>query len=300
MLNEVLAQKSISTLSSSQCRTSPTPRIGTASTCLDGKVYLFSGRGGVAMTAVEENGSLWAFDCSPSMTSSAPEWTYISPRDANASYPAGRSYHALTNDGSNMIYLHSGCPAKGRLSDLWSFDISTRIWTELPPAPGPGRGGSSIAMSGGLLYRMNGFDGKTEQGGTLDVYQPTLRSWSLISFSPDGTDGPEPRSVGCLLPTEIQGRPSLITAFGEHDPSPLGHEGAGRMLDDIWVFDIKTSKWSQINKVDGPSERPAARGWFAADVLRAKSGSSNEIVIAGGLAEDNQRLSDMWILDVLK
>jgi Galactose oxidase, central domain len=297
VLSIMVAWKPISTLSSSQSKTAPTPRVGTASTCLGGKVYLFSGRGGVAMTAIEENGLLWTFDCSPSTASSTPTWTLISPADPSAPYPEGRSYHALTNDDSNIIYLHGGCPATGRLSDLWAFNISSRTWIELIPAPGSGRGGSSIAMSGDCLYRMNGFDGKTEQGGNLDIYMPSQKTWSPISYTPNGIDGPEPRSVSCLLAVQIQGRPCLMTAFGEHDPSPLGHQGAGRMLDDIWVFDIQTSKWSQVNAADGSSERPAARGWFDADVLRAKGGSSDKVVIAGGLAEDNQRLSDLWILE---
>lgn len=293
----MLDQKPVSTRSSSQPQQSPNPRVGTASTGLDGKVYVFSGRGGVAMTAIEENGSLWAFDCSPSVASEDLKWTFVSPIDANSPYPEGRSYHAVTNDGSDTIYVHGGCPAKGRLSDLWSFNISTRSWTKLPPAPGAGRGGSSIAMSGGLLYRMNGFEGKTEQGGTLDIYDPNLNAWSSLSYSPNGIDGPEPRSVSCLLALEIQGRPSLVTAFGEHDPSPLGHQGAGRMFADIWVFDIKTSKWRLLKASEGSGEHPAARGWFDADVWRSKDGSSDRIVIAGGLAEDNQRLSDLWILE---
>ena len=106
---------------------------------------------------------------------------------------------------------------------------------------------------------MNGFDVKMEQGGTLDVYDPALKTWVSISYTADGIDGPEPRSVSCLLAVELQGRLSLVTIFGEHDPSPLGHQGAGRMLDDIWVFDIQTSKWSKVEAAEGISERPAAR-----------------------------------------
>jgi hypothetical protein len=251
------------------------------------------------MTAIEEKGSLWAFDYSSSKESLAPAWTLLSPSDLSAPYPKGRSYHALTNDGSNTIYLHGGCPVKGRLSDLWAFDISTRTWTELAPAPGSGRGGSSIAISGGRLYRMNGFDGEMEQGGTLDIYEPILNTWTPFSYSTNGIEGPEPRSVSCLLAVQLQGRPSLVTAFGEHDPSPLGHQGAGRMLSDIWVFDIQTSKWSQIHAAEGSSERPAPRGWFGADVLQARGGSTDSIVITGGLGEDNQRLSDVWVLELV-
>ena len=297
LLSDTEAQKSIKTLSSSQSKTSPIPRVGTASTYMGGKVYLFSGRGGVAMTSIEERGSLWTLDVSQSMASSSPAWTLLSPANRNGPYPEGRSYHALTNDGSNTIHLHGGCPAKGRLSDLWAFDITTRTWTELSPAPGSGRGGSSIAVSGGRLYRMNGFDGKTEQGGTMDIYEPALKSWNTRSYLADGVSGPEPRSVSCLLAVELQGRPLLVTAFGEHDPSPLGHQGAGRMLDDVWVFDIQTSEWSQMEAASGSSERPAARGWFGADVLQFRDGSDDRIVIAGGLGEDNQRLSDAWILE---
>jgi len=247
------------------------------------------------MTAIEENGSLWTFDLSTS--SSARTWELLSPADPTAPYPEGRSYHALTSNGTNTIYLHGGCPAKGRLSDLWAFDISTRSWTELAPAPGSGRGGSSIAFFGNRLYRANGFDGKTEQGGTVDIYEPGSNTWTSTSYSPDGKGGPEPRSVGCLLAIELAGRPSLVTAFGEHDPSPLGHQGAGRMLDDIWVFDIQTLKWTKIDADRASSVRPAARGWFGADALQAKGGSNDSVVIVGGLGEDNQRLSDVWLLE---
>ncbi|KAL2812280.1 kelch repeat protein [Aspergillus granulosus] len=264
----------------------PQPRVGTASATIGDKIYLFSGRGGVAMAPLEESGSLWAFD------TATTSWAHILPSPSTPS-PQGRSYHALTSNGTDTIYLHAGCPTTDRLSDLWSFDVKTKLWKELPSAPGPARGGTSIAFSSGKIYRMNGFDGKTEQGGALDIFDIPNNEWNTITFPADGTSGPEARSVAALLAIQLNGRESLVTLFGERDPSSLGHAGAGKMLSDVWVFDIEDQKWSEVSVSGDEHGRPAARGWFDADVLDGRSG----IVVHGGLAESNERLGDVWVLE---
>ena len=139
---------------------SPSPRVGTAACTLNGKIYIFSGRGGVAMAPIDEHGALWEFD------PAAASWSLILPSDvSHKAFPVARSYHCMASDGKDTLYLHAGCPEKGRLLDLWAFSLSRRDWTELAPAFDPPRGGASIAFTDGKLYRMNGFDGNTEQGG---------------------------------------------------------------------------------------------------------------------------------------
>jgi hypothetical protein len=139
---------------------------------------------------------------------------------------------------------------------------------------------------------MNGFDGKTEQGGSLDIYDIEAGAWSIVHFKSDGAEGPEARSVATLLPLSIQDKTYLITMFGERDPSVLGHAGAGKMLSDVWAFDVDESVWQKIETGNGA---PAARGWFDADI--AQGGHRHDIiVIHGGLGEDNQRLGDVWAL----
>ncbi|KAJ5151906.1 hypothetical protein N7492_010201 [Penicillium capsulatum] len=271
--------------SQSATATSPSPRVGTAASTLNGKIYLFSGRGGVAMAPIEERGSLWEFDPSKST------WTAISLADASSDvFPAARSYHCTASDGVDTIYIHAGCPEKGRLSDLWAFSLARREWTELASAPDPARGGTSIAFVDGKLYRMNGFDGKSEQGGCVDIYSPQTNSWNSFPFTADGKGGPTPRSVSVLLPVVKDGRTYLITLFGERDPSSLGHQGAGKMLGDVWAFDTASQTWSVI-RVDG--ETPDPRGWFDADVV-----GQNTIVVHGGLGESNNRLGDVWKLEL--
>lgn len=235
------------------------------------------------MAPVDEEGSVWAFD------PSSGSWKILRPVSA---YPPARSYHAMTSDGHDTIYLHAGCPAQGRLSDLWAFSVSRIEWTELAAAPDPPRGGPSIAFADGRLYRMNGFDGKSEQGGAVDVYDPASNSWSSIAFAPDGKTGPGARSVAALLPVRVDGETSLVTLFGESDPSSLGHQGAGKMLSDVWVYSIAEGRWSQINAEGGG--QPEGRGWFDADTV-GRDGSGG-IVVAGGLGESNERLDDAWLL----
>ncbi|CAD0082351.1 unnamed protein product [Aureobasidium vineae] len=268
----------------------PLARVGTASTVVDGKIYYFSGRGGVDMAPVDEQGKLWQFCFSDAH---GVGWHEVSPADNSQPVPEPRSYHCMTSDKNTTLYVHAGCPTSGRLSDLWAFDVEDRKWRQLASAPGAPRGGTSITFSDGKLYRMGGFDGKHELGGEIDIYDIASDNWSTHTFTPDGNEGPGCRSVGSLLAINVDGRSSLITAFGESDPSALGHAGAGNMLPDAWLWDIETKKWSKI-VVDEGAEMPQPRGWFAADVvvIEGKEG----LIVQGGLAEDNQRLDDAWVL----
>ncbi|CAH0028093.1 unnamed protein product [Clonostachys rhizophaga] len=267
----------------------PSPRVGSPSTTANGMTYLFSGRGGLEMTPLEESGALWSYD------PAAAEWSLISPSDPNAPFPAGRSYHCVASDGADRIFVHAGCPETGRLSDLWAFDLAGRTWTQLPSAPGPARGGASIAFAGGKLYRVHGFDGKTEQGGSLDVFDLEAQTWLSTQYKTDQVDGPEARSVATLLSATVQGKPYLVTMFGERDPSPLGHAGAGKMLKNVWVYDIEQGKW---NIVETEGDAPVARGWFDADVTTG-AGGQDDIVVHGGLSDDNTRLGDVWRLSFI-
>lgn len=237
------------------------------------------------MAPIEEHGAFWSFE------PTSQSWSEITPKDRQLPFPPGRSYHALTNDGNNTIYLHAGCLEKERIADLWSFDVSQRQWRQRTAAPDPPRGGASIAFATGKLWRMNGFDGVKEQGGTLDVFDPVHDSWSTIRFAADGRQGPVPRSVCCLLATKIHGRDTLVTLFGESDPSNLGHHGAGRMLGDIWAFDIESEHWQEIVVQSG--DKPLPRGWFAAAVV-----TDSIILIQGGLSMSNERIDDVWLLKV--
>lgn len=264
-------------------RNAPTPRVGATTAKIGSTMYMFSGRGGVAMAPIDEKGALWALD------TKSDRWSCVEP--SSGEVPEARSYHCTASDDKDVIYIHAGCPEKGRLSDLWSFSVSSKEWKQLSSAPDPPRGGTSIAYTDGKIYRMNGFDGKTEQGGSLDVHDVAKDSWDTITYPANGKSGPGARSVAALLPVKIGGGTSLVTLFGESDPSSLGHQGAGKMLSDIWAYSLEKGAWSQVATTGG---EPEGRGWFDADVVTIDGKDS--IAVGGGLGESNDRLDDLWLL----
>lgn len=136
---------------------------------------------------------------------------------------------------------------------------------------------------------MNGFDGQREQGGCLDVYSRDEDKWNTHVYEADGVQGPAARSVAALLGVRVDGRVYLVTLFGERDPSSLGHQGAGKMLGDVWAFDVEDERWVEVETRG--DEMPDARGWFDTDVL-----GENTVIVQGGLGESNNRLGDVWSL----
>lgn len=135
---------------------------------------------------------------------------------------------------------------------------------------------------------MGGFDGKTEQRGMLDVYDPVEKSWMSIVYAPDGKEGPEARSVATLQTVKTPGgRDVLVTTFGERDPSALGHGGARKMLTDVWAFDVEKQTWSAV-KVSGKDGLPPARGWFDADTLKQAEMQSSFTVVLQRTTRDSE------------
>ena len=65
----------------------PAPRVGHTANAIGDRVYVFGGRGGKAMAALDERGRVWAFD------TTAGKWSFIDPVEGSP-YPAPRSYHA--------------------------------------------------------------------------------------------------------------------------------------------------------------------------------------------------------------
>ena len=257
----------------------PSPRVGSAGAALADTFFVFSGRAGREFTTPET--SLHAFHI-PTQT-----WSMLeTPGDR----PEARSYHAIAASADDKLYLHAGCSSSGqRLNDLWCFTRSENVWTRLADAPGQPRGGSSIAVSGEQIYRVGGYDGKAEIGGSLDVYNVATDSWESIPYQADGIEGPSARSVGALVDVQVADKSLLLYIFGEGQASSLGHAGAGNFWDDVWVHQVgsKSPVW---NKLLVGVERPEPRGWFAA----ASAGCS--AIIQGGLHTSNERLGDWWEL----
>ncbi|ORX36726.1 hypothetical protein BD324DRAFT_651210 [Kockovaella imperatae] len=270
----------------------PPPRVGHVAATVSNQIYVFGGRGGKAMTPLEEQGAVYNFD--PSTSS----WSLLKP--TSSSFPQARSYHCATSTSTHLI-IHGGCggAASGsRFKDLWAFDVSSRAWTQLPDAPGDPRGGSAIAHAAGKIWRFGGYNGKTEVGGEIDVIELSLTSGSLSTAqwetrpfpkeSVDGPAGPGSRSVCALLALEKSSK--LVTFLGEGNPSPTGgHDAAGNFYADVWTYDPSNNRWDEV-RVDRTGGNPGERGWFAA------TASDVGPVLWGGIDGNNDRLGDGYIL----
>ncbi|GMK59899.1 hypothetical protein CspeluHIS016_0901160 [Cutaneotrichosporon spelunceum] len=265
----------------------PPLRVGHAAAAIGQRIFLFGGRGGSAMEPLEEQGTVYEFDTATS------SWRKHTPSGA---YPAARSYHCATATPDAFV-IHAGCGVGPRLSDVWSFSPSSGNWTQLPDAPGVGRGGATLAASGNALWRFGGFNGVTELGGAID----TLKSgkWSSTHFGEEEGlsryaataltkgegSGPGPRSVAGMHTVGDR----LVIAMGEGKPSITGgHETAGNFWDDVWTYS-PSNGWTEVT-ITG--EKPSARGWFASD------GTADGVVVHGGLDDGNTRLADMWVLQL--
>ncbi|KAL7789976.1 hypothetical protein V8C37DRAFT_384991 [Trichoderma ceciliae] len=170
--------------------------------------------------------------------------------------------------GYGTFFVHAGCLTSGdRTSDLWAFDVHSRTWTELPAAPGPARGGTSICISKSRIFRFGGYDGHREIGGQLDFLnleveifddrvtrgEVSVRArggWqSILENVPEASSQeipsepiqawPAPRSVSSLQAITIGGGTEyLVLTMGEASPSSEGHTGAGKSHNDVWVFQV--------------------------------------------------------------
>jgi N-acetylneuraminic acid mutarotase len=144
----------------------PPARVGAAYAASDSTFYVHGGRGGASFSALNENGRVWTFN--------GAGWGHIDPV-ADGPVPPARSYHAAAVDpAGKKLFVHAGCADDGsRLGDLWCFDIEEKTWRRCADAPGDPRGAPALCVSGERVYRLGGFNGKTEVGGSVDVYVPS-------------------------------------------------------------------------------------------------------------------------------
>eukprot|EP01117_Protostelium_nocturnum_P015164 TRINITY_DN5846_c0_g1_i1.p1 TRINITY_DN5846_c0_g1~~TRINITY_DN5846_c0_g1_i1.p1 ORF type:complete len:359 (-),score=125.89 TRINITY_DN5846_c0_g1_i1:389-1465(-) len=283
----------------------PESRVGAASAVLNDKVYMWGGRGGKEMTALESSGP-FSFVASPERISWEKE-------EKEGEKPCEKSYHVMTSsEMHSLLFIHAGCLAQGRTSNLHSFSPSENRWRSLADAPEPGRGGTGLTTvklnDKEFLLRWGGFAGyELGADNHLDVYDIASNEWKTYVPKADELNGtPGPRSVHGFVSAKGDGGQIAVLFYGERDASSLGHAGAGTFWDDVWVLlfeePVKDSdnssggfSWKKANVRSGESF-PSERGWFACSSW--KEGSQEKIVMHGGLLPSNDRSSELWVLEI--
>lgn len=206
-------------------------------------------------------------------------WTLLD----DASGPIARWDHVLLPDPSgNRLFVFGGRDGNGvSLSDLWTFDLTSQMWSAIEsegPAPRFGVAAAILPDASGFIL----FAGQSESVFYNDLWQFDFeqRSWTLLD---DGTT---------IAPSPRYGFGGDFDALGRFVVSH-GFTFDGR-FDDTWAFDTIQNAWAHISP---PAEtRPLRRCLH--EVL-AVEGGDHLLLYAGcssGYGPCPQ--GDLWTFDV--
>ncbi|KAL4418744.1 hypothetical protein ABPG77_006417 [Micractinium sp. CCAP 211/92] len=297
--------------------TPPCLRNAHAAAAVGDHIYVFGGRSGIDIGEGSLK-DLHRFD------TASRSWSEVQLA-AGSPVPPARSYHAMAATGGKL-YLFGGCGtgSTGRLNDLWEFDPAASAWRQLPSsdaikragAPAlictgcdvplclQGRGGPGFTATPGALWVVAGFAGQE----TNDVHRFDLATETWDCPRCCGVPAQQGNGSACShaeAPVELPARSVCAVAAhacstcahanhvvcfgGEVDPSTLGHSGAGSFSNDLFCLDTACQHWHCVAPAGTP---PPPRGWLAATACAAG------VVVHGGNGIDNQRLADMWLLEM--
>eukprot|EP00850_Spirogloea_muscicola_P020424 SM000216S06550 [mRNA] locus=s216:65038:66517:+ [translate_table: standard] len=253
----------------------PGPRVGVAAAAVGPKLLVFGGRD----EGHAELGETYAFD------TATGTWQLLA---SGVSAPPARSYHSLAAGGDGKrVYTFGGCGASGRLNDLWVYDVDAGSWRQLPSSSScVPRGGPGLVVLHDQVYVIFGFNGA--ELGDMHRFDLKTETWEEVL---QGGEKPSPRSV---FGVSTVGDRYIVLFGGEIDPSDQGHLGAGRFSDETYVFDALCKEWFKAEATTANGDKhPGGRGWFAAAPF------DNGMLIAGGNSATNDRLDDIYLLDLV-
>lgn len=147
---------------------------------------------------------------------------------------------------NNIGYIGTGYTNESvaRAKDFWSYDASSKIWTQVAPFIGSTRNDAVAFVSGGKAYVGTGYDGitATDNGYKKDFYEysPSGNSWKAIADFPGS-----PRQYA--------------TAFSVGDVGyvGLGYSSAG-YFQDVYKYDVASDSWTEMATFLGGKRRGAS------------------------------------------
>jgi len=162
-----------------------------------------------------------------------------------------------------------------RLSDTWSFSLALDQWTELHTATGPSPRSDSAAAydpAAGDLFLYGGFSGSVYLGDAW-IFNSSSSTWSDL---PQVGPTPGVRSDGRMVFDPLADE---FVLFGGNDYS--GPNLTFHHLNDTWLFQLTTNRWTQLTPAVSPSTRDYAVEGFdpSLDVVLLFSGYGNRTIL---------------------
>ncbi|KAK4547569.1 hypothetical protein LTR36_000526 [Oleoguttula mirabilis] len=336
----------------------PPPRWRHSAAVVDDSIYIFGGSGGEDGEALDEQGRVWVFDTVMNTWSHLDahgEGKRPEPRTKHAAVASEHPQSAQRRtdegvapqlpmdpakvvpeppaaDSYGTLIVQGGKGRSGQqLNDMWSFDISSRTWAELPEPPPPTTDAPSLAIVEQRLYTFS--KGQTsyldltpssfsDRAGQGELGLAPLGPWSTFppsASSPD-TAHPGDRTGASLIPvTTGQGRHYLLLIGGHASSS--SSSAAGEALEDIWALQLQPEgmtaaslkdaarqairkatremQWEEVGYFDGEGrvvgEGRAGRGVGGRKGFAAARGTEVDgasIVLWGGVGRDGKVRGD--------
>ncbi len=197
--------------------------------------------------------------------------------------PPARAQHQMVYDpaGGKVILFGGISKANGtQLKDIWSYDPTAKVWTELKPTgTGPSARSSFSMVYDDAAQKLILFGGwsKATSAHLNDTwaYDPAANTWTELK--PTGTL-PTARGSHSMAYDQVE---SKIILFGGTDSSAY--------FNDTWVFDTAATTWTQVT----PSgELPPIR----AGHRLAYDPASATVVLFGGW-DGTAYYNDTWAFD---
>lgn len=156
---------------------------------------------------IDEESAIWMFSPERKM------WDNLVPSTLNLT--PGPRRHARIFGQDKHILLFGGYDGSGdKASDIWQFDVASRMWWQLPTAP---VATTNAALANEQLWLISGSDPMSSQLHHLDISLPKDdMSWDTFTFPTSPiAPGPRARQDGALLPIHTgYGRNYLVYLLG--------------------------------------------------------------------------------------
>jgi len=214
---------------------------------------------------------VWAFDLA------SDTWTELTPPEPvpNVRYGTAAVFDPVAQD----LVTFAGFTDQGRFEDTWRFDAENDTWTEVTPAPNPGKRCLHAASYDVLNHRMIMYGGQRGGGALGDIWAFDLAADTWTELTPP--DSPPGRFFAA---SAYDARSHRFLVFG-------GNLGADNKTSEVWVFDLSANTWEELAVSGSP---PAARDGGAAAYVAAE----DRVIVFGGAAVEGL-FNDVWSLEDL-
>ncbi len=188
--------------------------------------------------------------------------------------PTHRHWFSMSADTTtHRVLLHGGRNTENPsgLNDFWIFEPSNNQWTQKStPSPPPGRyGHKSVAIGSGNFLIFGGLGDLNYYNDTW-LYDSNSNVWTNLNF----TVQPSSRAHYSLT---VDTRRNRVYLFG-------GTDGPN-FFNNLWVYDISASSWSQVVQISTPIARAAAEIVYLA--------LQDRVLLFGGHS-GSSHLGDLW------